>query len=328
MLTKTLAVVFTVAATATATIADAGGSITFYRDGAMVEREAAASKGIAEVPLESGLLENSLKVIPANGTTIMGVEISAARQDGKNAKELEALTEQRQRLEDRLQALATREKIFTAAAKSQSGKAPRKTKTNPDPMQTIRQGTDYAIAQLEAVYTARRKTEHEIKKIDGRIAAAKRNGRSGNSTARISVSPPRGKFTVKYATSEIGWQPHYDLHLAGSGVAQLQLSARIKANYNGYLQKVSAGSLAEARTAATFPALPGSTARLASFQLPITEENLGNDVYNQFSGRISNNSSQYLPAGDAGLYKGGAYLGRFRFEGLSSGRSRVVSSGS
>jgi len=327
MLKKSIAVLSAVAVAATASIANAGSSITFYRDGAIVEREASASKGIAEVPLEAGLLENTLKVIPATGTTIMGVEISAARQDGKNAKELETLTEQRQRLEDRLQALATREKIFTAAAKSQSGKAPRKTKTNPDPMQTIRQGTDYAIAQLEAVYTARRKAEHEIKKIDARIATVKRTGRSGDSMARISVSPPRGKFTVKYATAEIGWQPHYDLHLTGSGIAELKLSAKVKANYSGYLQKASAGSLTETATAATFPAQPGSSARLATFQLPMTEENFGSGIYNQFSGRLSNSSSQYLPPGETGLYKGGAYLGRFKFEGLSSGRSRVVSSG-
>lgn len=305
----------------------AGSSVTFYRDGAVFSRETSAVKGVAEVPIEPGFLEGTLKVTPAPGTNILGVEVNAARQDGKSGKELEVLSEQRQRLEDRLQALATREQIFKAAAKSQSGKAPRKTKANPDPMQAIRQGTDFAIAQLESVYTARRKTEHEIKKVDSRIAAIKRNGRSGESTARISVSPPRGKLTVRYATSETGWQPIYDLHLSGSGSAQLQLSAKLKTNYSGYLQRVSSGSLAEAGTAATAPAQSGSKTRLAVFQLPISEENYGSGIYNQFSGRLSNSSTQYLPAGETGLYKGGTYLGHFRFEGLSSGRNRVISSG-
>lgn len=311
----------------TAGIARADNSITFYRDGAVIEREAVAIKGIVEIPLEAGLLESTLKVVPASGTTIQGVEVSAARRDAKTVKELETLTEQRQRLEDRLQALATREEIFKAAAKSQSGKAPRKTKNNPDPMQTIRQGTDYAIAQLESVYTVRRKTEQEIKRIDNRIAAAKRSARSGESTARINVTPPRGKLTVRYATTEIGWQPLYDLHLTGSGTAQLQLSAKITANYSGYAQRVSAGSLSEAGRAATFPALAGGKTRLAVFQLPMAEESFGNGIYNQFSGRLENTSGQYLPAGESGLYKGGTYLGRFRFEGLSSGRSRLISSG-
>lgn len=313
--------------TAGAAVAQASSSITFYRDGAVVERDAAALKGVAEVPLEAGLLEGTLKVVPASGTKILGVEISAMRPEGKSGRELEALGEQRQRLEDRLQALATREKIFTAAAKSQSGKAPRKTKANPDPMQSIRQGTDYAIAQLEAVYSSRRKTEQELKKIDSRMAAIKRSGRSGESVVRISVTPPHGKLSVRYATSEIGWQPRYDLHLNGSGSAQLQLSAKITANYKGYLQRVSAASLSEASEAATFPAAAGGSAKLALFQLPIEEENYGSGIYNQFSGRLNNTSTQYLQPGETGLYKNGAYLGRFRFEGLSSGRSRQISSG-
>jgi len=313
--------------TAASAAAQASNSITYYSDGAVIEREASAVKGIAEVPLEAGLLEGTLKVTPASGTKILAVDISAARPDGKSGRELETLAEQRQRLEDRLQALATREKIFTAAAKSQSGKAPRKTKANPDPMQSIRQGTDYAIAQLEAVYSSRRKTEQELKKIDNRMAAIKRNGRSGESVARISVTPTHGKLTVRYATSEIGWQPRYDLHLNGSGTAQLQLFAKVTANHKGYVQKVSAASLSEMAAAAAFPALTGSSAKLALFQLPIEDENYGGGIYNQFSGRLNNTSSQYLPPGESGLYKNGTYLGRFRFEGLSSGRSRVVSSG-
>ncbi|OGU23075.1 MAG: hypothetical protein A2X85_14360 [Geobacteraceae bacterium GWF2_54_21] len=310
---------------ALANVAQAGNSITFYRDGAIIEREASALKGVAEVPLEPGLLEGTLKVVPAVGSVILGVEINAARQDGKSSRELEALIEQRQRLEDRLQALATREEIFKAAAKSQSGKSPRKTKANPDPMQTIRQGTDFAIAQLEAVYTTRRKTTQEIKKVENRIAVLKRGGKSGG-TVRISVSPPRGRLTVRYATAETGWQPWYDLHLNGSGVARLQLSAKMTANHGGYRQLVSAASLMDATTAATFPVQSGNT-KMAEFQLPITEENFDGGIYNRFSGRLGNTGTEYLPPGEAGLFRSGTYLGRFRFEGLSSGRNRLISSG-
>lgn len=314
------------ALSAFADVAQAGNSITFYRDGAIVEREATALKGMAEVPLEPGLLEGTLKVIPAADSVILGVEISAARQDAKSSRELEGLIEQRQRLEDRMQALATREEIFKSAAKSQSGKAPRKTKANPDPMQTIRQGTDFAIAQLEAVYTARRKTGLEIKKIDARIAALKRGGKSGGSIARINVSPSRGRFTVRYATSEIGWQPWYDLHLNGSGIARLQLSAKMTTNYGGYRQLVSAASITDATTAVSFPMQSGNT-KMAEFRLPFTDEHFDGGIYNRFSGRLDNTSHQYLPPGETGLYRAGTFLGRFRFEGLSSGRNRVISSG-
>src|SRR5690242_16773397 len=147
--------------------------VTFYSDGALVELETAATKGVAEIRLPPGMMAESLRIKPLNNAVIQRVDILASRLEGKGTKDLDALLEQKNRLEDRLQALATREEIFKSAAKSQSGKAPRKTKTNPEPMQSIRQGTDFAIAQLEAVYTARRKTELEIRRCDARIASLK-----------------------------------------------------------------------------------------------------------------------------------------------------------
>jgi len=80
------------------------------------------------------------------------VELLPCQVPERRQKELDALIEQKNRLEDRMKALDTREDIFAAAAKSQSSKAPRKTKANPDPLASVRQGTDFAIAQLEAVY--------------------------------------------------------------------------------------------------------------------------------------------------------------------------------
>lgn len=310
-----------------AALASAASSATCYRDGVVVVKESAAIKGVAEVPLAAGLLEGTLKVEPAAGTTILNVDITPARLDSKSDKELEALAEQRQRLEDRLKALTTREEIFKAAAKSQSGKAPRKTKSNPDPMQTIRQGTDFAIAQLETVYTARRKTEQEIRRTDARIAVVRKSARSGESSARITVTPATGRLTIRYATSERGWYPRYDMHLAGDGFARLQFSARIVGNFGGYLLRVSPDSLAESATAPTFPVTQSGSATLASYRFPISEEQYGGGIYNHFSGRLTNTSTQHLPPGETGLYKSGAYLGKFRFDGLSSGKSRVISMG-
>jgi hypothetical protein len=59
----------------------------------------------------------------------------------------------------------------------------------------------------------------------------------------------------------------------------------------------------------------------------MAEESYSGEIFNRFSGLITNSSPHYLPAGEAGLYREGAYLGEFIFEGLSSGRSRVVSLG-
>jgi len=106
--------------------------------------------------------------------------------------------------------------IFKSAAKSQGAKAPRKTKANPEPLQAIRQGTDFAIAQLEAVYTSRRKTEQEIKRLDNRIAAARTNGKAPESIARVLVSPTRGRVTARYALAGLGWSPSYDISWTGT----------------------------------------------------------------------------------------------------------------
>jgi hypothetical protein len=300
--------------------------ITFYQDGALLQQEAGAARGVIDITLTPGLLDHTLKIIPAPGTKILTVETRKTATGSIIDRELEALAEQRRRLEDRLQALGTREAIFTSAAKAQSGKAPHKSKTNPDPLKTIRQGTDFAIAQLEAVYTARRKTYQEIKIIDARLAASGKNSRSTGSLIRITVTPPRGMVTLRYATAEQGWQPYYNLYPVGDGTARLQLSAQITGDGRGRQIRVSTGSLAESATAATFPVQPMG-AILVSYLLPITEEIYTEGIFNGFSAMITNSSPNYLPPGDSGLFRSGAYLGKFRFEGLSSGRSRVISMG-
>jgi hypothetical protein len=309
-----------------ASSASAANRITFYRDGALLQQETVAVKGVIDVTLDAGLLEHTLTIVPAPGTTILGVETHKTESGKKPDKELEALADQRRRLEDRLQALETREAIFTSAAKSQSGKAPRKTKANPDPMQAIRRGTDFAIAQLEAVYTARRKTTQDIQKIDARLATTRKSSRAAESSVRIAVAPPRGKVTLRYATGERGWQPQYNLHLTGDGTAKLQFSARITGSGRGHQVRVSPGSLAESASAVTLPAQSGSVV-LANYRLPIAEEHYTEGIFNRFSGMITNSSPHYLPPGESVMFRSGAYLGKFRFEGLSSGRSKVISLG-
>jgi hypothetical protein len=305
--------------------AAAANSITFFRDGTLFHQEAAAVKGVIDFPLPAALLEGTLTVVPAPGTTILSVETYQNVSTNRGDAEFEGLLEQRRRLDDRLQALETREAIFTSAAKSQSGKAPRKTKTNPDPLQTIRQGTDFAIAQLESVYTARRKTSQEIQKLDARITAARKGSRPAESSLLVTVTPAKGGVTLRYATAERGWQPQYNLHPAGDGTAQLRLSARVSGNLRGYQTRISAGELADS-SPVTFPVQSGS-ALLANYRVQLTEERSFEGVFNRFSGVLTNSTPQYLPPGETSLFRGGTYIGRFRFDGLSSGRSRAVSFG-
>lgn len=309
-----------------ATAAAAADTMILYLDGALFQQEVVAQKGTIHIPLAAGLLEQTLTVTPAAGTTILSVETEQYRTGAKNGNALELLMEQRRRLEDRLQALETREAIFTAAAKAQSGKAPRKTKANPEPLTSIRQGTDFAIAQLEAVYTARRTTTQEMRKIDARLAAANRGNRTAESFVRITVTPARGKVTLRYATDEHGWRPQYHVYRMSDGLAKLQLSARITAKRPGFQTRVSAGSLAESRADGSFAA-QNSSAVLASHLLPLSDEHFIEGVFSRFTAKITNTTPQYLPSGDASLFRNGTYLGKFRFEGISSGRSRGITVG-
>lgn len=305
-----------------------GKSVTFYADGSVIEIEATALKGVIEVPLPSAMIEGSLRVKPAVGTSIQRVDIMPAPADtGKAEKELDALLEQKSRLGDRLQALSTREEIFKSAAKSQSGKAPRKTKSNPEPMQSIRQGTEFAIAQLEAVYTARRKTEQEIRRLDNRIATVKSSHRAAESLARIVCAPIRGKVWVRYAVSGQGWTPRYDIYLNGSGNAHVKLSGLFPGTFAGYLLRASRGTLADSGSAKVFPIQPGPAAELEQYKLAVTKELFGSGVLLPFSFELKNTESVYLPAGEASIYRNGDYVGRVRFEGISSGRSRKLSAG-
>jgi len=305
-------------------LADNGRTVTFFSDGALVEVEAAAAKGIAEISLPAVMLEDSLRIRPLGNAVIQRVDIVQTRQEGKGARELEQLYEQKSRLNDRLQALETREEIFKAAAKSQGGKAPRKTKANPDPMQSIRQGTEFAIAQLEAVYTARRRTEQEIRRLDARIASLKRGGQGEGSVARVAVAPKNGRVRVQYAMQWEGWTPRYDMRLNNDGNALLTLYGQLPASFGGYLLQASPSTLAESNGARIVPVVAGSLARLAEYSLPASEERFGAGVRTSFSCLLTNRVGVGLPSGEASLYRNGEYRGRFRFEGISSGRSRKV----
>ena len=111
--------------------------VTLYLDGGRVETEVTALKGYVEVPLPQGMAAGSLRVRPLDGASLARVEIVPALPDRKVEAEVARLTERKNHLTDRLKALDVREEIFRAAAKSQSGKAPRKSKNNREPLEEV-----------------------------------------------------------------------------------------------------------------------------------------------------------------------------------------------
>ena len=312
---------------ATNTAMAASKSITFFSDGAIVEIESSATKGVAEINLPSGILENSLRIRPVGNTAIKQVDLLPARIDTKRVRDIETLAEQKSKLEDRLKALETREDIFKAAAKSQSGKAPRKTKTNPDPMQSIRQGTEYAIAQLESVYTAKRKTEQEIRRVDAKLSALKKNGTTAEAVARVTITPKNGRIIATYALAGFAWTPVYDLRLNNDGNALLTMSGQLPPSFGGYQLKAAPTTMSESANVPIKVASGSLIVKLADYRLPVKEETFGSGLTSVFSCILTNQSAGYLPAGEASVYRKGEFWGKVRFDGISSGRNRKVTSG-
>ena len=302
-------------------------SVTFYSDHALVELEMQSNKENLTIPLPAQAIDGTLRITPLAGTTIQRVEIVPARQEGKHAKELKSLLEQQKRLQDRLQALSTREEIFKAAAKSQSGKAPRKTKANPDPIQSIRQGTDFALAQLERVYAAQRTTEHELLRIDQRIAVIQEKGADTGTLAKVTIHPKIGRVRAAYALAESAWSPRYDLRLDNSGMARLSLYGNLPQGFDDYTLRAAFGPLTTIPAAGSFITASGKSPKLAEYQLPASVELFENTLRPSFSYILTNTTPVHLPAGEATLYYSNEYRGQPSFDGISSGRSKRFTSG-
>jgi len=297
--------------------------VTLYTDGALHEFEQGAVRGNVDIPLPAALVEGSLRVAPLGQGTIERVELVPSRLEAKAEKELDQLQEQKNRLEDRLRALDTREEIFKSAAKSQSGKAPRKSKTNPDPMQTIRQGTDFAIAQLESVYTTRRKTEHELRRIEARIATLKKGAFGGSSVARVRVSPANGRVQVRYATTGNGWVPRYDIRVGSGDIARVTLYGLANDAFSSSQLLLSPGSLTDSE-ASVMSGVSGAPTRLKVLELPISAPDFRDGIRAAYAFTLTNTGQTYLPAGPAALYRNGEYRGHLRFSGISSGRKATL----
>ncbi len=124
-----------------------------------------------------------------------------------------------------------------------------------------------------------------------------------------------------------GWTPRYDMYLDGSSIAQVSC----RACSAGHFQAICCRLLRHRWQNATLPVCFRSTpARLPDwpvFSLPVAEAHFGTGLQSSFSFVLKNSEQLHLPGGDANIYKSGEYVGRFRFEGISSGRSRVISMG-
>jgi hypothetical protein len=195
----------------------AAQSVTLYLDGAVVEREARATAGVAEVRLPPTVDPASVRIAPRAGAAILSVERLQSRPSRKQEQGLAQLEERRKQIQDRLRALAVREEIFKRAAQAQSGKAPRKTKANPEPLATIRQGTEYAISQLESVLRLIRRADEELATVDARMADLKLEANVGGLLLKVRTDRRDAVLLLRYVQKDLSWSPRADLRLSAEG---------------------------------------------------------------------------------------------------------------
>lgn len=298
-----------------------------FLDGARIEREIVVRKGFVEVPLPAAMLPASLRVKPLGNTQVRWVEIIPVAGTAKNAEQLKTMEERRNILLDRLKNLEMREEIFKAAAKSQSGRALRKTKSNPDPLGSLRSGTRFALTQLDEISAARRKTRGSLAEIETRIATLAKQPSSG-SVARILLSQSGGTVRVAYLVSNLKWTPRYDVRLSGNGYTELALCAKMPAAEPNVSTVVVPLPLVETIGAEIpqYPVSAGITS-IATFRLPLEKEELVKGAVPYLSLVLDNTSSLYLPAGEASGYWGGEYLGNAAFSGCLPGKTLALQFG-
>jgi hypothetical protein len=291
-----------------------------FLDGARIERVYAAKKRLLEVSLPPSMLSDSLRIMPLGDCVIRRVEITSSIRDAKVAGRLAELRERRDYLFRRLENLEERKGIFMSAAKSQSGRALRKTRNNPDPLNSMRRGTRFVLSQLDAVFAARQKTEKELREVESRISSLEKPEMPAT-VARVWLSRPDARVRVAYLVSNLRWIPFYDFRLKGDGNAELSLRAGMPAALRNSSTSVALLTLAESFGVRWVPyPVSSESVSIASFRLPLAKEEVINGAAPVLSFIFTNSSCRDFPSGEAVGFWRGEYFGKTTFSGCRAGK--------
>lgn len=302
----------------------AGESAVLFLDGARLEYEVVARKGYLEAPLPATMLPNTLRVRPVGACEVLRVEVAPLPRGRKAARERAALEERKIVLADRLKDLEQKEEVFRAAAKSQSSRAPRKTKSNPDPLEAVRKGSDFALSRLESVHVALRKTERECAAVEAKLSALTKETPSGG-VARVWLSKDNGKARITCLVSDLRWTPYYDFRLSGNGYAEISLRAGIPPEARTGSVAVVPLTLADAGGADIAPTpIHSNLDRIDSFRFALAREELERGPVSVLSFTFGNTSGKSLPPGEAFAYWKGEYLGKSRFDPCGANGTRSL----
>ncbi len=282
-----------------------------FLDGARVQRDVTVRGGYGELHLPGSMLPESLRVKPLGTGAITRVEVipSAGVPDTRATA---ALQGKRDALRDRLRVLADREAIFRAAAKSQSGRAPRRTKTSPEPLEMVRSGTWFALGNLEAVQAQQRRIERELAALEASLTP----GGDGGSIVKVWLAPAAGSVRVTYLVKGQGWQPRYEFRMAGAGVAETLVRAKLPPLPATASLVVVPWRLADGWQGDFSPwPVSADLAIVASFRLPLQSEELHRGAVHALSLVMNNTSGMAMPPGVAAGFWQGEYLGTVAFAG-------------
>ena len=303
--------------------ASAGRALILYLDGAQIEQRETARKGYLEIILPPAARPDSLRIAPGKGVEILRVVTAPLKPAKSVEKELAQFTEREELLNARLKALSVREEIFRSAAKSQSAKAPRRTKSNPEPLSTIKQGTDYAITQLESVYHAKRKTEKELAQIAERRTRIGRDEQSGGTVAKVWITPAVGNVTATWLQTDRNWLPVYQLRMDARERAVLTLMSQGVTLAKGETAELALTSLQAADNVAKIGYESDWTV-LKKEDFTVTELQNAGSLSSALTVSFTNSSAISLPAGDISCFYDGVYSGKGKFPGAAAGKTAAV----
>lgn len=298
----------------------AGKSVTWYLDGSKVEQELTIENSSGEILLPPTLQPGSVRAKPVGGARIARIEFEPVKPGKVEESELARLDARRSELMDRIKALAVKEDIFKSTAKSQGSKAPKRTRTNPEPLSSIRQGTDYAISRLEEVYRARRTVERELKELDRKQAAVKKNEKVSGTVAKVRLEGKRGRVLLSWVTTGEGWTPVYDVRISG-GFADITLMARLPVVEKGGASLVVQSLLLNSVYPAPIPLGAGGVSKVSSYRLPIVSEKVVPTLQKSVAVTVRNDTGAYLPPGDSSGFYQEEFIGYTRFGGLRPSES-------
>jgi hypothetical protein len=193
---------------------------------------------------------------------------------------------------------------------------------NPEPLATIRQGTDYAIAQLESVYQARRRCEKELAQLSERRAALQKENASGGTVAKVWVTPADGTVTASWMQADRSWTPVYELRAEGGDDVVFKQYAKNVALTKNERATLHLSSVHNPDAVAGFSYLDEAKLLRGDSLKLVTLKGGTNGTPLAIS--LENSTTMNLVSGEVACFKAGVYMGKGIFPGAEAGKPAEI----